>query len=196
MLRTAARRPGRRRSTAADDAILAATLALLREKGYEAMTVAAVIERAGVSSATLYRRWTTKHELVAAALDSVAPPEVDTDTGTLAGDVATFVRHVAQSVAAREDVFSALSVAARDHPDLVQAVRAKLLTPRAEQLDGILERAVARGELARRVPVETALSLVVGPLHHRAFALALPLTPAFLKAATNHALFGLGAVAR
>src|SRR5207249_6554662 len=75
------RRRGRRRSEAADDAILAATLELLPERGYRALAMAAVIERAGVSSATLYRRWTTKHDLVVAALATLVPDPVDVDTG-------------------------------------------------------------------------------------------------------------------
>src|SRR5690606_19453403 len=53
-------RAGRQRDPAADEAILAATLELLAEGGYGTLTVAAVIERAGVSSATLYRRFATK----------------------------------------------------------------------------------------------------------------------------------------
>ncbi|MBU3702145.1 MAG: helix-turn-helix transcriptional regulator, partial [Acidimicrobiia bacterium] len=64
-------RPGRQRSEAADHAILSATLDLLSETGYGALTVAAVIARSGVSSATLYRRWPTKQDLVAAALASL-----------------------------------------------------------------------------------------------------------------------------
>ena len=63
------RRPGRQRSEAAGELILATTLDCLREYGYAGLTMAGVIERAGVSSATLYRRWATKPELVAAAVE-------------------------------------------------------------------------------------------------------------------------------
>ena len=62
-------RSGRPRSQAADDAILRAALDLLREHGYGGLTMASIIERAGVSSATLYRRWATKQDLVLAALE-------------------------------------------------------------------------------------------------------------------------------
>ena len=73
---------------------------LLCDRGYGGLTMAAVIERAGVSSATLYRRWPTKHELVAAAIDSLAPEPIDIDTGSLEGDIATFLRHLAKAYAA------------------------------------------------------------------------------------------------
>ena len=57
------------RGEAADAAILDATIEVLGEQGYGGLTVSAVIERAGVSSATLYRRWPTKLELVMAAIE-------------------------------------------------------------------------------------------------------------------------------
>src|SRR3954469_20577088 len=87
----AAVRSGRRRSQAADDAILAATLDLLREHGYGGLTMSSVIERAGVSSATLYRRWATKQDLVLAALETMRPEPTSTDTGSLVGDVRAFL---------------------------------------------------------------------------------------------------------
>src|SRR5438309_1249328 len=106
-------RPGRQRSAAADAAILDATLDLLRERGYDSLTVAAVIDRAGVSSATLYRRWPTKQVLVAAAVASLAPEAVAIDTGSLEGDVTAFVRHVAQAIAARGNIAGLLQ--SREH---------------------------------------------------------------------------------
>ena len=51
---------------------------------------------------------------------------------------------------------------------------------------------VQRGELARCPTTEIAYSLVVGPIYHRAFVLAKPLTADFLAEATVQALRGLG----
>src|SRR2546423_1204536 len=78
-------RPGRQRSEAADEAILDGTLAVLAEQGYAGLTMAAVIERSGVSSATLYRRYTTKIEPVTPAIASPPPPPGDTGTRRVAG---------------------------------------------------------------------------------------------------------------
>ena len=73
----------------ADEAILRAALELLAENGYRALTMESVRERSGVGKATLYRRYGSKEELVAAAivhLNSDIPlPE---DTGSVAGDFA------------------------------------------------------------------------------------------------------------
>ena len=48
-------------------AILAATLDVLVDTGYEGMSIDLVAARAGVHKTTVYRRWPTKSALVAAA---------------------------------------------------------------------------------------------------------------------------------
>src|SRR4051794_36988467 len=93
---TAAR--GRPRSSAADAAIVRATLELLVEEGFRALSVEQVARRAGVGKATIYRRHRDKHELVAAAVRHLhADLRVPEDTGTLRGD---FAAVAAQAVTA------------------------------------------------------------------------------------------------
>jgi len=176
-----AARAGRHRSAACDAAILSTTLDVLREKGYDGLTVAAVIERAGVSSATLYRRWPAKSELVAAAVASIAPDDVDVDTGSFEGDIAAFVRNVARLIEARGNIVTILSSAKERDEELARAMREKLLQPRLRSLRTILDRAEERGEIAHPPSPEVFLSLLVGPIHYRGSVLNEPLTPAFLK---------------
>ena len=193
---TAVGRAGRPRSEAADDAITAATLAVLCETGYGGLTVAGVIERAGVSSATLYRRWPRKQALVAAAVATLAPAPFTADTGSLESDLRAFVRHVAHTISARrEDVAEALGIEAKRNPELADVVRATFLEPRAQELRAVLVRARARGELASVPPADLALSLVAGAIHHRAFVLRAPLTARFVETASTFALAGLHAAA-
>lgn len=188
-------RTGRPRSQAADDAILAATLDLVRTHGYGGLTMASVIERAGVSSATLYRRWATKHDLVAAALASVRPDRPGTDSGSLAGDIRQFMDHTRAAVdGGWAELVGALGVDAKRDPELSAALRARFLDPRIAELESILDRAEQRGELAASPPAEEALSLVVGPLHHHAILLGKPLTDRFVHAACRNAVAGLQAV--
>ncbi|HEV7922370.1 MAG TPA: helix-turn-helix domain-containing protein [Thermoanaerobaculia bacterium] len=63
---------GRPRREGADESILAGARALLAETGYAALTVDAVAERVGVAKTTVYRRWPTKRELIAAALTATS----------------------------------------------------------------------------------------------------------------------------
>lgn len=64
--------PGRPRSREADDAILAAALELLIEYGASAVSIEQIARRAGVTRATVYRRFKDKNELMAASLASLA----------------------------------------------------------------------------------------------------------------------------
>ena len=67
----AARRPGRPRDTSLEAAVLSATVDLLLEGDTKDVTISAITERSGVSRAAVYRRWASREELLAAALDSV-----------------------------------------------------------------------------------------------------------------------------
>jgi AcrR family transcriptional regulator len=64
-----ARPGGRPRDASLDEAIILATRARLTRDGYSRMTIGDIAADAGVSRPTLYRRWSTKFDLVVDALD-------------------------------------------------------------------------------------------------------------------------------
>src|SRR4029079_13260076 len=78
---SAARRP---RDPRIDAAILRATADLLVEIGYSSLTMAAVAERAGTTKTALYRRWSSKAELVHEAAFPTAPTAIETPPGDIA----------------------------------------------------------------------------------------------------------------
>ena len=64
------------------------TLELLRENGYERLTIDAVAATAKASKATVYRRWPSKAELVLAAfIEGIRQAVVPPNTGSLRGDL-------------------------------------------------------------------------------------------------------------
>ena len=67
------RKRGRPRKASADREILEATVELLRERGYREFSVDVVSERTGIAKTTIYRRWPSKADLVAAAIAPLAP---------------------------------------------------------------------------------------------------------------------------
>src|SRR2546429_9224383 len=80
------RRPGGR-SARVRQAVLDAAFAELGEKGYGGLSIEAVALRSGVAKTTVYRRWPTRDELVADALDSRRDRyEPAPDTGASRGD--------------------------------------------------------------------------------------------------------------
>ena len=189
-------RPGRQRSQAADDSILAAALDVLAADGYGGLTMSAVIAAAGVSSATLYRRWPTKQQLVAAALASLHSAVVDIDTGSLEGDVAEFLRSSADTRSVRRaDLAEDVAVELRRNPDFRAAVNEKFVVPRLVVLGHILDRARNRGELGPGLSAEVAMSFINGPLHHRVFVMGGEPTTAFLRSVVAAALVSLHTLA-
>jgi AcrR family transcriptional regulator len=189
-------RPGRQRSEAADQAILTATLDLLAIDGYGALTMAAVIARSGVSSATLYRRWPTKQQLVAAAVASLHAEIVDVDTGSLEGDLAAVVESIAASMSVqRDDVAESVLVELRRNPEFQSAVDEKFLLPRLAVMEAVIVRAHERGELASALSARVAQSFVSGPLHHRVFVLHDDADEAFQHTVVRAAAAALRALA-
>lgn len=182
---------GRSRSQAADEAITAAAVEELREHGYRGLTMSGVIERAGVSSATLYRRFPTKQALVLATLQTVAASPAGGDTGSLEGDLEDLAKRVAKAIAGRDDLFAVLSVEVQFDDELRAVSRAAFVEPRLRQVGELLDRAVARRELAERPPADVVLSLLTGPITHRAFSLGEKLTPSFLRAVVRSVVGGL-----
>ena len=74
---------GRPRDPRIDAAILRATTDLLVEIGYSNLTMAAVADRAGTTKTALYRRWSSKAELVHEAAFPAAPTAIGTPAGRL-----------------------------------------------------------------------------------------------------------------
>lgn len=149
-------RPGQRSRMTPERAaeLYTAVLDLLREGGYEALTMDAVAARTRCSKATLYRQWSGKPELVATALRHLKLPTLaEIDTGSLRGD---FREMVAQSddtqVMKDAALVRGLSQAVHVHPDLLQALRDVFIDPELTGLDALLARAVKRGEIAPENP--------------------------------------------
>ena len=164
------RPPGRPRSAEADEAILRAALELLAEDGYRALTMERVRERSGVGKATIYRRYSSKEELVAAAiahLNSDIP--LPADTGSIQGDFAA----TAQIVLAGAARTGALTLMPRllsevvGEPAMHALFHEHLVEPRRRVVRGIVERAKARGEIRQDVDTELAIDLMVGPFIYR-----------------------------
>ena len=186
---------GRNRSKAADEAILKATLEVLAEKGYASLTANDVISRAGVSSATLYRRWSSLGELVAAAIRTLGPEPVSIDTGGFESDMAEFIRYLGKAMS-RDNLTGDLSdKSARIDKDLRALVMTTFVAPRKAILAQILTAALERKEINSVPPIDDCWSYVSGPIHHRVYIRDEPFTPAFAGAMTLLICTGLKALA-
>lgn len=165
----AGRPPGRPRSAAADSAIMQATLELLLDTGYRGLTMEQVRARAGVGKATLYRRYGSKEELVAAAVRHLNQHIPVPDTGNVRDDilaVAGSVLAAAARVGAATFMPRMLAESAGD-PEMHAIFYENLVAPRRAVMAEVLRRGVERGELRRDLDVELAIDMLTGPWVYR-----------------------------
>ncbi|MEU5973909.1 TetR/AcrR family transcriptional regulator [Streptomyces sp. NPDC047315] len=126
-----------------------AVLDLLREVGYDSLTMDAVANRTRSSKATLYRQWHNKPELVTAALQHHSGPGADkVDTGSLRGDFQEMMLRVDDCQLEKDSaLMRGLTLAVHTNPDLLRVLQEKLIEPERNELRVVIDRAVARGEV-------------------------------------------------
>jgi len=186
---------GRPRSEEAHQAILDATLDLLSEVGFSALTVEGVASRAGVGKATIYRRWPSKLPLVVEAFGQL-PAFEDADTGTLEGDLKEILRRYLENFLATPlaTVYPSLAAERSHNPELGQLMD-PLLRGRRRPLDAAFRRARARGELSADIDVEMASDLIVGPVAVRLFFRGTTIHPDMVDGMVELALQGIAQTA-
>lgn len=150
--------PGRPRSIHADQAILQATLDLLAEVGYERMSIEAIAARARVGKTTIYRRYTSKEELVADAIESQREEILIPDTGSLWGDIDQIIESAVKTSLSPlgRQIFALIVSTASSNPHFAQVYWTKYLNPRRQGFSVVIERAKARNE----IPADTDSDLV------------------------------------
>lgn len=156
-----ARGPGRPRSVATDEAIVDATLALVRERGPEAVSVAAISTRSGIARTTIYRRYRDREELLAAALRSVTEggqPDVDLPIEDKLLWVLTRTEEVLARGIGLGGVASVLGDGDRDFSAALRRALDDGLRPVREQV----ATDVAAGRLLPSVDPDALLDLVLG----------------------------------
>jgi AcrR family transcriptional regulator len=140
---------GRPRSAKSHRAILQAALALLSEVGFEVMSMEAIAARAGVGKTTIYRRYASKAELVADAIEAIREEIVIPDTGTFERDLDALIQNAAQitlTPLGRQAVAMIMS-SASSNAEFAQIYWTKYLQPRRQAFAIVLERAIARNEV-------------------------------------------------
>jgi AcrR family transcriptional regulator len=131
--------------------LLAVTLQLLQEHGYDRLTVDAVAATARASKATVYRRWPSKAELVLAAfIESCRQVAVTPDTGTLRGDLLRLGNVIRQQAREQAGTIRAVLVEVSRDPALSDALQ-QFLDQRKALIHYVLQQAADRGEIDESV---------------------------------------------
>lgn len=184
---------GRPRDAEATTAILDAMLRLLAERGYAAASTAAVAALARASKATIYRRWPSKHALVADAIrhgiraaNPVAPRSGDPR--------ADLVRVLENLIGALADtplggaIRSVASEAAHE-PELSAALQAVTTEAReAGPMRPLLLAALDQGLLAADADIDLLLDLILGAPYFQLIVRQVPPRPQQARALVDQFL--------
>jgi AcrR family transcriptional regulator len=144
--------PQRRRGRALEEALLESAWTELTDRGYDDFTIDAVAVRAGTSRAVLYRRWSSKQELVIATLAYAAGKDVVVapDTGSLRGDVIGLLQQANKvRIGLAAQVFVQLGSLYRDTGTSLADLSAFVRGGRDTAMEQAIQRAIDRGEIER-----------------------------------------------
>lgn len=148
--------------------LLAVTLELLQEHGYDRLSLDTVATTARASKATLYRRWPTKAELVMAAfIEGTRQVAVDPDTGTLRGDLLLLGEAIRDHAAAHASTIRAVLVEVSRSAKLNAILQEQFIAQRKALMKHVLTRAVDRGEIKASAITEDLWDVLAGYLIYR-----------------------------
>jgi AcrR family transcriptional regulator len=188
------RPPGRPRSAEADEAILDAAIEVFADAGYEGLTVEGVAARAGVSKATVYRRYPGKLDLVVAACRACVgldrePPETGSTRGDIRAVVDGLVTLLTTTPLGR--AMPMLVAEGARVPELF-AEQQVIVQEKRGRIRAVVERAVARGDMRDDIDAELVVDACVGPVFYRFLVTHAPLDEAFAAAHVDSVLRAFG----
>ena len=156
----------RRRGDALRRAIFDATLAQLISVGWTRLTMEGVAACARTGKAALYRRWSSKLDLIVAALENSLPSAGDVpDLGSLREDLLHVLERTRNAMYSPAGcaVRAAMDEIATEHGGkvILKLIHDKVIEPGRWVFGQVLERGIARGEV--RSGADAELLADVGP---------------------------------
>jgi AcrR family transcriptional regulator len=167
----------RRRGRVLETAIFEVVLQELAETGYVNFSIERVAAGAGTSKPVIYRRWPTRARLVYAALRASRPGlSFETpDTGTVRGDVMLILRRISELVdeLSPEVIFGLIAELLHESDS---SLFAEVHERNAKIMMEILNRGVARGEIAAEKLTPRLAALPFDLVRHQLVLLQQPLS--------------------
>jgi AcrR family transcriptional regulator len=187
--RTAGQRVGGRSERVVRD-VTRATAEELARVGYAELRVEDVAAKAGVNKTTIYRRWPTKADLVAATLRALKGSVNELpDRGALRLDLLALLREAVERASTCEGQtvhrMITLEIDNAEVASITKSLREEYHAPWIE----VIERAVARGELPERSDARLVVDMILGPVFSK-LRLREPVDDDFLVAVVNLVVVG------
>ncbi|WP_202630497.1 TetR/AcrR family transcriptional regulator [Deinococcus alpinitundrae] len=162
-----------------------ATLEILAEVGLTGLTMDLVAARAGAGKATIYRRWTSKNDLVIDAVEHLKRIQVDLedlpDTGTLRSDLLGLGKPLSlEETEQRLKSMAGLASLLSQGQTFADAVNAAVIQPWAEAHLTLMQRAAGRGEIAADADLGTLCQILPAMAAYRSLVQRQPFNQEFL----------------
>lgn len=176
--------------------VLVATAEELSRVGYAALRVEDVATRSRVNKTTIYRRWPTKPELVAAAVRAVwESPEVP-DTGSLRNDfIASLKKTAAFAMSPLGRGLTRVIQMEFAHPEFEVIARALRTEYRALR-EELVQRGIDRHELPADTEARFLSNMLTAPIFSRLFTDGEPVDTTFIETVVDVVLAGVRACAK
>ncbi|MGV0808230.1 TetR/AcrR family transcriptional regulator [Mycolicibacterium setense] len=166
---------GRPRDAATDRAILQAALDLFIERGVEGSSIEQIAKRAGVGKPSIYRRWATKEELIAAAMETLiaeevswaSPEAIDIESPYELVEAAIESAAVTTTTPHYRALVARVLGSAVSHPALMAVYWDRYIMPRRELAARLLERAREHGTVSADADFDVAIDMMVGAITYR-----------------------------
>jgi AcrR family transcriptional regulator len=172
-----------------DRAIEDAAIELLETRGYNELSLAAVAELAGTTTAAIYRRYGSKSELVARVVFRTDGDDVVAETGDLAADLETMIRWSVEKLSRPAALAAILGLLGA--PKHARVDRAADAAGASMLVVGRLERAKALGELRSDVDTRVLAAMIDGPVLHAVLGgMADPIDDAWISGLVSILLRG------
>jgi len=166
---SASKSRGRQRSEKSEDAILCATLQLLKTRPLRDITIEEIARNAGVGKATIYKWWPSKaYVALDAFLRKMNRMVPNPDTGSAKTDLKEQIHYLATFYTSPTGrIFGQFLAEAQSDPEFARLLRERFMMPRREIAGAIFDRGVNRGEIDETLDKDLVLDLLYGPVMYR-----------------------------
>jgi AcrR family transcriptional regulator len=163
-------KPGRPRSPALDQAILAAAVRQLGELGYARMSLESVASLAGTTVPSLRRRYRNKAELAAAVIGSLRVQDPPADAPTPRAHALAILENFHSNLRATPALAILGSLLAEEerHPELLHVFKTRIVEPRR----ALLRQALTAGDFPGSADLDALTSMLIGSFYGRYITLA------------------------
>ncbi|NTJ65928.1 TetR/AcrR family transcriptional regulator [Agrobacterium rhizogenes] len=164
---TKQRSAGRPRNEEASDLALAAARRLVHEHGYDSVTMSMIADAAGIGRQSVYRRWSTKADLVMDALISHVVKISVAAEGDVVSILSSYLSRLFEGLEVDGSAIKSLIAAAQKDPEFERHFNARFVLPRNEALIAILRKGVDAGELSPDANPKVGAELIHGAFWFR-----------------------------